>query len=64
MSREGDLNDYFINTANYNLYFSVYIFAGDWSTRNDCGVRWWRSINSYIAYRSCSESPKEKEVTQ
>lgn len=46
---EGELNDYFINIANYNIYFSVYIFAGYWSTGNDYSVCWWRFVDSNIA---------------
>lgn len=43
---EGELNDYFINTANYNLYFSVYILASYRSTSNDYGVCRRRFIDS------------------
>ena len=49
MSMEGELNDYFINTANYNLYFRVYILASDRSTGNDYSVCWRRFIDSNTA---------------
>ena len=53
---EGELNDYFINIANYNLYFRVYIFAGDWSSGNDYSVCWWRFVDSNTADSSIYEN--------
>ena len=46
---EGEPNDYFINTSNYNLHFGVYILASDRSTSNDYSVCWWRFIDSSTA---------------
>lgn len=53
---EGELNDYFINTANYNLYFSVYILASDRSTCNDYGVCRRRFIDSGVTISSIYEN--------
>lgn len=53
---EGELNDYFINTANYNIYFSVYILAGDRSTGNDYSVCRWRFIDSSSTNSSIYEN--------
>ena len=61
---EGELNDYFINTANYNLCFSVYILTSYWSTSNDYGVCRRRFIDSGATISSIYENLQEEEVTQ
>ena len=53
---EGELNDYFINIANYNIYFSVYILASDRSTGNDYGVCRRRFIDSSAINSSIYEN--------